>query len=202
MKIGIVGSGRIGGSLGRLFAEAGHEVFLSSRHPETLAQQASEIGAEAGSISEAAEFGEVIVFAPPWRTKEEAVGEMGAAAGKVVIDTTNPYTADGGIEDLGDEGSSEIVARLIPGAKVVKAFNTIYFEHLRTQGRRERAGRRALPIAGDEAAAKKTVAQLIEDIGYDALDIGALEDGRKQQPGTPLYNERLTREEAERFLSA
>ena len=201
MKIGIVGSGRIGGSLGELFAAAGHEVLLSSRHPEQLAERASAIGAKAGSIADAAAFGDVVVFAPPWRTKDEAVSQMGAAAGKVVIDTTNPYTADGAVEDLGDDSSSEIVARLLPDVRLVKAFNTIYFEHLRTQGR-ESADRRALPIAGDDDSAKEIVAQLIHDIGYVAFDVGSLKDGRKQQPGTALYNERMTIGEAKEALGA
>lgn len=202
MKIGIVGAGRIGGSLGELFAEAGHQVLLSSRHPEQLAERASKIGAQAGSIPDAAAFGEVVVFAPPWRTKEEAVTQMGAAAGKVVIDTTNPYTADGDVEDLGDDSSSEIVARLLPEARLVKAFNTIYFEHLRIQGREDPEGRRALPIAGDDDSAKETVARLIHDIGYIAVDVGSLKDGRKQQPGTALYNERMTIGEAKEALGA
>lgn len=200
MKIGIVGAGRIGGTLGELFAAAGHEVMLSSRHPEKLGEQATRIGATAGSIAEAAAFGDVVVFAPPWRTRDEAVAQMAAAAGKIVVDTTNPYTGEGGIEDLGDSSSSEIVARALPDAKVVKAFNTIYFEHLRTQGQKEQDGRRALPIAGDDAAAKETVARLIDDIGYVALDVGDLSEGRRQQPGTTLYNERMTLDEAKAAL--
>ena len=127
---------------------------------------------------------------------------MDAAAGKVVVDTTNPYTGEGGVEDLGDSSSSEIVARLLPDARVVKAFNTIYFEHLRTQGQKEQDGRRALPIAGDDAAANETVSQLIDDIGYVALDVGDLSEGRRQQPGTTLYNERMTLDEAKAALSS
>jgi predicted dinucleotide-binding enzyme len=200
MKIGIVGAGRIGGTLGQLFATAGHEVMLSSRHPEKLGEQAAEIGAKTGTISEAAAYGDVVVFAPPWRTKDEAVAQMAAAAGKVVVDTTNPYTGEGGIEDLGDRSSSEIVARLLPDAKVVKAFNTIYFEHLRSQGQKEEDGRRALPIAGDDSAAKEIVAQLIDEIGYVAFDVGDLSEGRRQQPGTTLYNERMTLDEAKEAL--
>lgn len=200
MRIGIVGSGRIGGTLGELFARAGHEVLLSSRHPENLQERASEIGARTGTIAEAAAFGDVVVFAPPWRTKDEAVAQMDAAAGKIVIDTTNPYTGEGGIEDLGDSSSSEIIARALPDAKIVKAFNTIYFEDLRTQGHKEEDGRRALPIAGDDPTAKETIARLIDDIGYVAFDVGDLSEGRRQQPGTTLYNERMTLAEAKAAL--
>ncbi|HET7483274.1 MAG TPA: NADPH-dependent F420 reductase [Actinomycetota bacterium] len=200
MKIGIVGSGHIGGNLARLFARAGHEVMMSSRHPERLADEAAEIGARTGSIADASAFGDVVVFSVPWSGIEEATSTMTGAAGKIVVDTTNPYGPNGPL-DLGDDTSSEIVARLLPDVRIVKAFNTIHFADLASQGKDPRDGRRAIPIAGDDPGAKDTVSRLIDEIGFEPVDTGSLRvGGRKQEPGAPVYNSNMTADEVRNVL--
>jgi predicted dinucleotide-binding enzyme len=208
MKIGIIGTGMIGGTLARLLADAGHEVILAnSRGPQTLNALADEIGpsAQVATVQDAAMTGEVVVVAVPFK----AVTELPAAAlaGKVVVDTTNYYEQrDGHIEDLAHDTltSSELTARALPNARVVKAFNTLNFERLRDDGRPAGSPDRvAVLLAGDDAGAKAAVAGLINDIGFDALDTGSIaEGGRRQQPGAPLYNRPLTKPDAEAVLSA
>src|SRR5512135_271931 len=212
MRIGILGAGHIGATAARLFARAGHEVALSnSRGPASLASLVEEINREAGAArvyattaQEAAAFGDAVLLAVPWRTPE-AWPAPGAVRGKIVIDAMNPYTATGGIVDLGVSTSSEEVAKRLPGARLVKAFNTIYWEHLAGQGRPDLppARRRAIFLAGDDVEAKRVVSRLIEEIGFAPVDTGTLrEGGRSQQPGTPVYNRNLTQEEAVGILAA
>lgn len=203
-RIGIVGSGMIGGTVARLLAGAGHEIVIAnSRGPGSLGPLVEQIGANAraGSTAEAIDFGEMVVLAIPLGsyTKLPKV----AFAEKVVIDANNYYPArDGTIAEL-DDGrttSSELIARHIDGARVVKAFNTMYFQTLATAGRPEaaRSERLALLLAGDDASAKQLVARLIDGIGFAAVDTGSLSTGgRLQQPGTPLYNNPLTAVQAE-----
>jgi 8-hydroxy-5-deazaflavin:NADPH oxidoreductase len=194
MKIGIVGSGNIGGTLARLWSGAGHEVMVSnSRGPESLRDFVAEIGARAGTVDEAARFGEVVLLATPWRSPE-ALPSPDAVTGKIVIDAMNPYTAAGGIHDLGDSSSSEETAKRLPGAKLVKAFNTIWVRHLEANGRPDAAvdERHAVFVAGDDAEAKAVVFQLIEDIGFGPVDTGSLRDGKRQEPNTNLYNQVIT----------
>ena len=211
MRIGILGAGHIGATAARLFARAGHEVALTnSRGPESLETLVTEINREAGAarvhptrMQEAAAFGYVILLAVPWRTAE-AWPAAGAVRGKIVIDAMNPYTATGGIMDLGPSTSSEEVAKRLPGARLVKAFNTIYWEHLAGQGRPDLPlpQRRAIFLAGDDVEAKRVVARLIEEIGFAPVDTGTLrEGGRSQQPGAPVYNRNLTQEEATAILA-
>ncbi len=211
MKIGIIGAGHIGATAARLFARAGHDVALSnSRGPESLAGTVDDINravgtprARAESVDGAATFGEVVLLAVPWRSPE-ALPRPGRVAGKVVIDAMNPY-GPGGIIDLGDSTSSEETARRLPGARIVKAFNTIFWEHLANQGRTDLplADRRAIFVAGDDAAATAITSRLIEEIGFAPINTGSLRDGgRRQQPGTPIYNRVLTAAEAKRVLNA
>ena len=137
MRIGIIGAGMIGGTAARLFAAAGHEVAVSnSRGPESLRGLVREIGprARAATVDEAARFGEVVLLAVPWRSPE-ALPAPDAVRGKVVIDAMNPYAAGGGMADLGDSTSSEETAKRLPGARIVKAINTIYYQHLATEAR-------------------------------------------------------------------
>lgn len=206
MRIGIIGAGMIGATAARLFVRAGHQVAVSnSRGPETLHELIAELGpdAKAMAVDDAARFGEVVLLAVPWRTPE-ALPAPETVRGKVVIDAMNPYNASGGIADLGDTTSSEETARRLPGARLVKAFNTIYYQHLATQGRPNLpdAERRAIFVAGDDAEAKATVSRLIHDLGYAPVDTGGLrEGGRRQQPNTPLYNRSITAEEARSLLN-
>lgn len=202
MKIGIIGAGYIGGTTARLFVDAGHEVALSnSRSPVTLEPRVAELGpqARAATPAEAAKFGEVVLLAVPLRAYNDLPGAE--LRGKIVIDAMNYYPErDGHFPQLdsGQTTSSEMVADVLPGARVVKAFNTIYFEHLKSQSRKNAPveDRRAIFIAGDDTDAKRIVAQLIADIGFGAYDMGSLREGRRQQPGTPVYNRSMKMSEA------
>jgi predicted dinucleotide-binding enzyme len=209
MKIGIIGSGSIGATAAKLFARAGHEVAISnSRGGEGLEALTAELGggARATNIEEAARFGEVVLVAIPFGKYETLPAE--AFDGKVVIDAGNYYPQrDGNFDalDSGETTSSELVASHLKGARVVKGFNTIWFEHLGRQGDTSLPvqERRAIFIAGDDEEAKRTVARLVEEIGFAAVDTGALgEGGRRQQVGTPVYNKELNAREAARVLSA
>lgn len=206
MRIGIIGAGMIGATAARLFVRAGHQVAVSnSRGPETLRELIAELGpdAKAATVDDAARFGDVVLLAVPWRTPE-ALPSPETVTGKVVVDAMNPYNASGGIADLGDTTSSEETARRLPGARLVKAFNTIYFQHLATQGRTDlpEAQRRAIFVAGDDAEAKATVARLVRELGFAPVDTGGLRDGgRRQQPNTPIYNRTITGAEAAGLLA-
>jgi predicted dinucleotide-binding enzyme len=193
MRIGILGSGNIGGTLARLLVGAGHDVVIAnSRGPESLASLVGELGerATAATAEGATEAGEVVIVAVPFPKYTEL--PAAALAGKIVVDANNDWSGAGG----GEQSSSEVIAATLPGATVVKAFNTIHFRHLRDEGTPAGTpGRRAIPIAGDDAAAKATVAGLIDEIGFDAYDVGSLADGRRIEPGSPAFNVGLTREE-------
>lgn len=207
MRIGIVGAGNIGGTLARLFAGAGHEVAVSnSRGPDTLRDLVDAIGprAHAATVEEASRFGEVVLLAVPWRTPE-ALPPAYLLEGKIVIDAMNPYAEGGGITDLGHSSSSEETQKRLPGARLVKAFNTIWFQHLATRGSTglPPEERHAIFVAGDDAEAKATVSRLIGEIGFAPIDTGGLrEGGRRQQPGTALYNKVLTGAEARALVQS
>lgn len=197
MQIGIIGSGHIGGTLAGLFVAAGHEVMVAnSRGPETLHSLVEELGdqARAGTAREAAAFGDVVVVSVPFGRYRDVPAEP--LAGKIVIDTNNYYPGrDGRYEELDEDRttSTELLAEHAPGSRVVKAFNTIYWEHLRDQGGPAYGERRAIPIAGDDEGAKQVVAGLIGELGFEVVDTGSLgEGGRSQQPGSPIYGVPLT----------
>jgi predicted dinucleotide-binding enzyme len=201
MKVGIIGAGMIGATAARLFAAAGHDVAISnSRGPETLQGLVDEIGprARAMTVDDAARFGDVVLLAVPWR-KPEALPSPDAVAGKIVIDAMNPYAEGGGLEDLGGLTSSEHTAKRLPGARIVKAFNTIWYKHLAANGRKDLPvdKRHAIFVSGDDDDAKQVVKRLIEDIGFGPVDLGSLsEGGRRQQPGAAIYNQPMTVEQA------
>lgn len=190
--VGLIGSGRIGGTVARLAVAAGHQVLLSnSRGPDTLKDLAAEIGplARATTGREAAEGGELVVVTIPLRAFPSVPARP--LAGKVVIDTCNYHPQrDGQIPGL-DSGaltSSELIQRHLPESAVVKAFNNIYYRHLASLARPSGAADRSyLPIAGDDAAAKVAVTDFLDSIGYGAIDAGPLAEGWRQQPGTPVY---------------
>lgn len=209
MKIGIIGAGNIGGNAALLFAKAGHEIAIAnSRGPETLSDLVSEIGENAKAVTaeEAVKFGEIVMVSIPLGK----IGELPSDGldGKIVIDSNNYYPdRDGQIEELDsdEKTSSELLAEHLAGAKIVKAFNTIYFEHLKTQGNTdlEIEQRRVIFVAGDDKEAKKTVAKLIEEIGFAAYDTGNLrEGGKNQEPNTAIYNRNLTLSEAAAILGS
>jgi 8-hydroxy-5-deazaflavin:NADPH oxidoreductase len=190
--IGLIGSGNIGSTVARLAVDAGHEVVLSnSRGPETLAGLVEELGpkASAATAAGAAAAGEVVVVTIPLKAYREVPVEP--LRGKVVIDTDNYYPErDGQVAELDDESTttSELLQAHLPEAHVVKGFNNIFFEHLRDLPRPSgSAERTALPIAGDDAAAKQTVTALLDSLGYDAVDAGPLAEGWRFQRDTAAY---------------
>jgi predicted dinucleotide-binding enzyme len=190
--VGLIGSGRIGGTVARLAVTAGHQVLLSnSRGPDTLKDLAAELGplARAATGQQAAEGGELVVVTIPMRAVPTV--PPGPLAGKVVIDTCNYHPQrDGQLTEL-DSGaltSSELTQRHLPESAVVKAFNNIYYRHLESLARPAGAADRSyLPLAGDDAAAKAAVTAFLDSIGYGAVDAGPLAEGWRQQPGTPVY---------------
>jgi predicted dinucleotide-binding enzyme len=164
-----------------------------------VADLVAELGerATAGSTVDAAVAGDVVIVAIPFvRHTDLPAVEL---AGKVVVDANNYYPAGDGAFPALDDGSttsSEVFAAALPGARVVKAFNTIYYVHLRDEGRPAGTpGRRAIPIAGDDSDAKAAVTSLLDDCGFDAFDAGPLAAGRRLEPGSPVYNVALTRTE-------
>ena len=208
MKIGIIGSGKIGWTTARLFLAAGHEVTVAnSRGPETLTNLVGELGAGAlaGTVEAAARSSEVVLVAIPYKAFTDLPAD--AFAGKTVIDATNYYPQrDGEISELerGEAASSELLARHLAGADVVKAFNTMNFVPLGSEGRPEtpRQERLALFLAGDDEEAKAVVAGLIEEIGFAPVDTGTLHESTRQEPGAPVYNNPMTAAEAEAAVTS
>jgi predicted dinucleotide-binding enzyme len=209
MKIGIVGAGNIGANAAKLIIKAGHQIAIAnSRGAETLIDLVAELGenAQAVSIEEAAKFGEIVFISIPFGKYMTLPAD--AFDGKIVVDSNNYYPdRDGNFAELDDNKttSSEMLAEHLRGARIVKGFNTIWFEHLRTQGdlNLSTEERRAIFIAGDDAEAKKTVARLIEEIGFAAVDTGNLRDGgATQEPETAIYNRNLTAGEAQAILGS
>lgn len=192
--IGLIGSGNIGSTVARLAVAAGHDVVLSNRRgPESLADLVAELGprARAATPQEAAAAGDIVVVTIPLKSYRDVPVEP--LRGKVVIDTNNYYPQrDGHIAELDDESTtvSELLQAHLPESKVVKAFNNINFlmlgELARPKGDSERS---VLAIAGDDAGAKATVAALLDDLGYDAHDVGPLSEGWRYQRDEPAYAE-------------
>jgi predicted dinucleotide-binding enzyme len=193
MKIGMIGSGNVGSALGRVWAEAGHEVMFSSRHLDQDKALAADIGANAraGTPREAAAFGEVLVFAVPYGALPELGKSLAdSIKSKVVIDACNPFpNRDGEIANRARaEGAGLVSAQLLPGARIVRAFNAVGAGRM---GRaHEDAQRMGMPIAGDDKEAIEIASRLIRDIGYEPVLIGGLEMGKYLMPGTPLAGER------------
>lgn len=193
MRIGIIGSGNIGGTLARRLAEIGHPVSIcNSRGPHTLRDLAAELGpdGEAATTHEVLRTGEVLIVSVPFGRYREL--PSAGADGKVLIDTCNYYPdRDGRVDELDADltTSSELIAAHFPGARVVKAFNAIYWSHLRDFGRPNgHPDRIGIPISGDDREAKDVASTLIDELGFDAVDAGTLAGGgRKHQPGTTVY---------------
>jgi predicted dinucleotide-binding enzyme len=190
--IGLIGSGHIGSTVARLAVDAGHDVVLSnSRGPETLTDLVEDLGphARAATAAEAAQAGDVVVVTVPLKAYQQVPVEP--LRGKVVIDTNNYYPQrDGHVAELDDESTtvSELLQAHLPDSHVVKAFNNIYFDHLGTLQRPAGApDRSVLAIAGDDDGAKKSVTDLLDDLGYDAYDVGPLAEGWRYQRDTAAY---------------
>jgi 8-hydroxy-5-deazaflavin:NADPH oxidoreductase len=197
MKIGIVGSGRIGGTLGRIWANAGHTVMFSSLDLEHDKALATSVGpnARAGTPREAAAFGEVLLVAVPYHALPQVGKELAdLIKGKVVIDACNPFPGRDG--EIGvwarEKGAGLASAELLPGARIVRAFNAIGYARLpEAAQRKERAG---MPMAGDDARANAIASRLVRDVGYEPVVIGPLAMGKHLVPGTPLAGERAPEE--------
>ena len=203
MNIGIIGSGNIGENAAGLFVQAGHEVFVSnSRGPESLQDLVDEIGpnVRAATVDEAAEFGDVVLVAIPFFARDTLPAEE--LSGRIVIDATNYYPGRDGEIDFDGLTSSELLAQNIPGARLVKSFNTMYYETLANEGRSENEDRLVLFLAGDDEDAKETVSRLIEEISFAPVDTGSLrEGGEKQHPGSAIYNNPMTEDQAREKLA-
>ncbi|MDR3673988.1 MAG: NAD(P)-binding domain-containing protein [Acidobacteriota bacterium] len=193
MKIGIIGTGQIGGTLTRRLTKLGHEVFVAnSRGPASLVDLAKETGAKPVTAREAARAGELVVVTIPEAKIPNLPKDLfaGVPDDVVVIDTGNyyPRERDGRIEGIeaGITESRWVATQL--GRPVVKAFNNIYAQHLHERGRPAGSpGRVALPVAGDDPHAKEIVIRLVNQLGFDAIDAGGLDESWRQQPGTPVY---------------
>lgn len=196
-KIGIIGSGNVGGALGRSWIAGGHEVMFSSRNLDHDRALASGLGARAhaGTPSEAAAFGDVILIAVPYGALPDVGKSLEQVlAGKVVIDACNPFPSrDGEIANWArQKGAGLASAELLPGTRVVRAFNAV--GAARMEAARQTPGKFGMPIAGDDAQAIAAASALIRDIGYEPVLIGNLTMGRYLMPGTPLAGERTADE--------
>jgi predicted dinucleotide-binding enzyme len=194
MRIGIVGAGMIGSTLAKLWIDAGHEVRLASRHPETLTTLMQRLGsrASAGTAQQAATFGDVVMLTVPLKALPDLARDLKASlVGKIVLDTSNSYERRDGTmareASTHKHGSAGWAAAMFPGTRWVKAFNTVYFKTLESEAHRssERVG---IPLAGDDPAAVETAARLVWDAGFDPVIIGPLARGREFEPDTPAYN--------------
>jgi len=174
LRIGIVGAGRIGGNAGRLFEQAGHEVFFGSRD----------------TVADAAAFSDVVMLSVPWTAIDEVLTTTGPLEGKVVIDTTNPY-GPGGVEDLGGRSAGRSNAQRMPGARVVRAFNTLTSGFQAEAAGRSGDERVVMFLSGDDAGAKALVSALIEEIGFAPCDVGGLDETVADAPRRPgaVYGE-------------
>lgn len=205
LKIGIIGTGRIGGALARHWVNAGHEVLMSSRHPEELEDLAKELGprAHVGTPQQAASFGPVVLVSVPFG----AMPQIGAdfadeLAGKVIIDTSNPVAGRDGVQvsTWQQKGAGVSTAELLKNDRVVRAFNCIPFASLAGQANREPA-RIAIPIGGDDAAAIAIAERLIRDAGFDPVMVGSLAETRQFDLGQPLAQGNLSAAELRALMN-
>jgi 8-hydroxy-5-deazaflavin:NADPH oxidoreductase len=190
MKIGIIGAGFIARAVATVAIKHGHEVMVSNtRGPETLFSLVATVGCKAGTPEEAARFGDIVLVAIPLKAYRTI--PVAPLDGKIVLDANNYYPGrDGHIDELdrNEITTSELLARHLPRSKVVKVFNAIKAADIETDGRPGGVlDRRAHPIAGDDAAAKKVVAGLLDQFGFDVVDAGPLSEGWRFQKDTPAY---------------
>jgi hypothetical protein len=204
MNIGIIGAGNIGATLAKLLVEAGHTIAISnSRGPESLAELVGSLGptVRAMTVAEAATFGDVVVEAIPFGRYQMLPADH--LAGKILVSAANYYPGRDGEIDLQGLAQTELIARHLPQTKVVKAFNTIWSQHLENQGDTTKPveERRVIFLAGDDAEAKAIVASLITEIGFGPLDTGSLPESTIQEPGSKIYNVDMTVKEARQLLA-
>lgn len=203
MRIGIVGTGRIGANAARLFAKAGHEVVLSfSRDQDKLAALAAELGGRAVSPREAVEASEVVLFSVPWRLIDDVLEQTGPLDGRIVIDTTNQFGA-GGWEDLGGRTAAQVNAARMPGARYTKAFNTMTSGFQAESAGRTGPDRVVMFLCGDDEEAKRVVAGLIDDAGFTPIDMGGTADAAPMEAPRrrgAVYGEEVHEDEARAFV--
>lgn len=206
LKIGVIGSGHIGSTVGTLWVKAGHPVMFSSRHPEELASLAQGLGplAKSGSVAEAIAFGDVIFIAVPYGAYPQIGKDYGSQlAGKVVLDAGNAVAArDGEISaEAKEEGIGVTSAKYLRGARIVRAFNTMSYRYFASEA--NRAGERmAIPLAGDDKDALNVASTLVHDAGFDPVVIGSLARAKDFSQGNPLYGQQLTAEEMRKRAEA
>ncbi len=202
----MVGAGRIGGNAARLSAVAGHQVMVSfSRDESRLRALAEDIGGRSGAPREAAEFGEVVMLSVPWPLIDDILGQIGPLDGKVVIDTTNHF-GRGGLEAL-PEGmtAAQLNQRRMPGARLVKAYNTLTAGFQAEAAGRTGPDRVVIFMCGDDTDAKATVARLIDDSGFTPVDLGGLADAAPMEPPRrpgAVYGEEYHEDEARAFVES
>ncbi len=199
LKIGIIGSGKIGGTLATLWAKAGHEVLVSSRHPDELKGLAASLGpnARVGTPREAAEFGEVVLVSVPYGALPQVGRDLAKELkGKVVLDTCNPYPERDGemAVEARRKGTGVASPEFLPGVRLVRAFNAISFRNLRSEAHRP-GEPVAIPIAGDDDQALALARRLVRDAGFEPVVVGPLSRARLFDVGTPVYTQVLTARE-------
>jgi predicted dinucleotide-binding enzyme len=206
MKIGVIGAGMIGSTVGKLWVDAGHEVRFASRHPEELHPLAKKLGARAsaGTPAEAANFGEVVMLTIPLNAIPALARDVAPLlAGKIVLDTGNAYEKRDGSSAVDasrhPQGSAGWAAAMFPGARWVKAFNSVYFKTLETEAHRkgEQVG---IPMASDDRAALDVAAQLVRDAGFDPVPVESLARGKEFEPGTKPYNTGMSGPDVRKIL--
>ncbi len=205
-KIGIIGSGNIGGTLGKHFAKAGHSVMFSSRHPQELEPLAAEAGndAQVGTVEEAAQFGEVLLLAYPFGKTPEVAKNIGNLAGKVVIDANNYYPGrDGAMprEEMEEKGllETEWTASYFPSAHVVKAFNSIFYKTLEARAFDD-ANPLAIPFAASDEKGREVIESILQSIGFVGVSLGKLSNTKISQPDEKLYTLQLSEEELRKLI--
>lgn len=205
MRIGIIGAGRIGGTIGGLWVKAGHPVMFSSRHPEELKDLAAGLGAlaSAGTVEQAIAFGDALFIAVPYGALPQIGKDYGSALkGKILLDACNAVASrDGSVADeVEQEGVGVVSQKYLAGARLVRAFNTLSYTIFAREAHRP-APRLAIPIAGDDPEAVKVAAGLVRDAGFDPVVVGKLADARRFQRGGPGYGQAVSAAELRQKLS-
>jgi len=205
LKIGIIGTGHIGGTLATLWVAAGHEVLMSSRHPQELQALAKSLGPRAriGTPQEAARFGEVVLMSVPYGALPQVGRELkNELAGKIVLDTGNPYPERDGpmAAEARRKGTGVASAEYLPGVRLVRAFNAINSGDLRSEAHRKGAPI-AIPLAGDDGQALQVAAQLVRDAGFAPVVVGNLSRAREFDVGTSVYTRLMTEPQLRQALA-
>jgi len=205
VKIGVIGAGHIGGTIGGLWIKAGHPVFLSSRHPEELQDLVARLGplAQAGTVDQAIAFGDVVFIAVPYGALPQIGKDYGKSlAGKIMLDANNAVASrDGAIADEVERNGIGVTSqKYLPGARLVRAFNTLSYTIFEREANRP-APRLAVPIAGDDPEAVQVAAQLVRDAGFDPVEVGKLADATRFQRGAPGYGQNVSAPELRQKLS-